>query len=91
MRMDTLYEPDFEPWREGAICTRRPEVDFFPVPGDAPGVARAKAVCSGCPVVDDCLYFALETGQIDGIWGGMTPPERSRLRRSWLRDLRQAS
>jgi WhiB family redox-sensing transcriptional regulator len=89
--MNTLYEPDFDPWREGASCTRRPEVDFFVGPDDSSGIARAKAVCAGCPVSDDCLLFALETNQIDGIWGGATPAERSRLRRGWLRDLRTAS
>ena len=80
-------EPGF--WREGAACIDRPEVDFF---ADSQAeVARARAVCASCPVLEDCLGFAIETNQPDGIWGGHTAKERTRLRRRWLEDLRRAS
>lgn len=92
--MSTRTAPDFildGPWRDAAACARRPDVDFFPSPDDAEGIARAVAVCAGCPVADECLSFAIETNQPDGIWGGTTPAERVKLRRRWLQDLRQAS
>ena len=76
-------------WREIAACTDRADVDFFAVADAA--VARAKAVCAGCSVAVDCLEFAVETNQPDGIWGGMTVNERRRVRRQWLEELRRAS
>ncbi|HSJ26817.1 MAG TPA: WhiB family transcriptional regulator [Acidimicrobiia bacterium] len=82
-------EPEF--WREGAACADRQDVDFFPAPDRVGEIARAKALCGGCPVLDDCLAFAIETNQPDGIWGGFTAKERVRLRRRWLEDLRRAS
>ena len=89
MKMQLLL--DLESWREGGICFDRSDVSFFPSPDDRPGIIRAKALCASCPVVDDCLAFALETNQIDGIWGGTTPAERVKFRRRWLRDLKEAS
>lgn len=82
-------EPEF--WREGAACMDRTDVDFFAVPDDSEDVAKAKAVCAACVVFDDCLAFAIETNQPDGIWGGHTTAERIRLRRLWLEELRRAS
>lgn len=76
-------------WREGAACGKTTGIDFFS--DDDHAQAIAKAVCAGCPVVDDCLSFAIETNQPDGIWGGLDRSERSRLRRDWLRELRRAS
>lgn len=37
------------------------------------------AVCAQCPVQAECLAFALETKETNGIWGGMFPDERKRL------------
>lgn len=89
--MPAEMELFFENWREAAACLDRPEVSFFPLPDDAAGIARAKALCASCPVVDDCLAYAVETNQPDGVWGGATPSERVKLRRRWLQDLREAS
>jgi hypothetical protein len=70
-------------WRDRARCR---EVDpdlFFPV-GDGPltrkQTAQAKEVCAGCPVIAECLAFAL-THLPEGIAGGTTPAERVALRR----------
>lgn len=79
-------------WRESAACLDLGgEVDFFPSQEDIQGIERAKQVCAGCPVQDNCLVYAIETNQSDGIWGGTDPRERSKLRRQWVRDLRRAS
>jgi WhiB family redox-sensing transcriptional regulator len=48
--------------------------------------ARAKAICRACPVLDDCLFHALELPEVAGTWGGMTDLERGRLQgkgRKW--------
>lgn len=89
--MRELLALEFESWREAAACFDHQEVGFFPARDDAAGISRAKAVCATCLVRDDCLLFAIETNQPDGIWGGMTVRERARLRRRWLKDMREAS
>ncbi len=90
IRGATVEELDFwETWREAAACSKVDDVDFFA--DDEISVGRAKAVCAGCVAMDDCLAFAIETNQSEGVWGGHTASERARLRRLWLRDLRRAS
>jgi WhiB family transcriptional regulator, redox-sensing transcriptional regulator len=79
------------PWREAAACLSAPEVNFFPDRDDAVAVARAKAVCAGCPVAAECLSWAIETNQTEGIWGGHTAKERRAIRRRWMEEVRKAS
>ena len=69
-------------WRVRAACrTEDPEL-FFPV-GDGPAtvaqVAQAKAVCARCPVVAQCLEFAL-VAIPEGVAGGLSGQERRELR-----------
>ena len=40
----------------------------------------AKALCATCPVVKECLAFALKHDEPYGIWGGMTHQERKALK-----------
>lgn len=79
-------------WRERAACAGYPNHVFFPV-GDADErtIERAKAVCSICPVIDDCLEYALETNQRSGIWAGTTEDERRSVRRKWLAARRRSA
>lgn len=75
---------DAHDWRERAACRDEESELFFPVGTSGPAIwqaSRAKAVCHRCPVVEECLDFALRTGQDHGIWGGMTEDERRVLRR----------
>ncbi|MCW0216307.1 MAG: WhiB family transcriptional regulator [Pseudonocardia sp.] len=44
-------------------------------------LALAKAVCSRCTVVADCLARAMST-RTAGVWGGMSEDERTQLRRA---------
>lgn len=73
-------------WRHRAQCrieNQDPEL-FFPVGTSGPVIVQieqAKAVCRRCPVSEQCLHWALETGQDAGIWGGMTEGERRTLKR----------
>ncbi|HEY7565342.1 MAG TPA: WhiB family transcriptional regulator [Acidimicrobiia bacterium] len=78
-------------WRDMAACRDTPGVDFFPSPEDVQGIAMAKAVCANCPVVEDCLAYAIETRQSEGVWGGHTTKERTKLRRKWAEEIRRAS
>ncbi|MGY6019931.1 WhiB family transcriptional regulator [Streptomyces spinosirectus] len=67
------------PWHERAACLGQDPELFFPVGDRGPALVQideAKAVCRRCPVVEQCLRWALNAGQVDGIWGGTTESER---------------
>ena len=55
---------------------------FFPSRYDDNGQA-AKAICARCPVIDECLAYALSLPfePLDGIWGGLSKNERRQLKR----------
>jgi WhiB family redox-sensing transcriptional regulator len=44
-------------------------------------IEQAKAVCRRCPVIQECLAWALESGQDAGVWGGLSEDERRALKR----------
>ncbi|MBW8793223.1 MAG: WhiB family transcriptional regulator [Streptomyces sp.] len=71
-------------WREQGACVRLDPDLFFPI-GDGGlthvQVAEAKAVCRRCPVMEQCLGWAMRVEQVDGIWGGTTEGERRLMRR----------
>jgi WhiB family transcriptional regulator, redox-sensing transcriptional regulator len=70
-------------WQRDAACKDTPDPDVF-FPGKGDDGEAAKQVCAGCPVIGECLEFALATmppGDRDhGVYGGLTPAERARLR-----------
>lgn len=41
--------------------------------------ARAKKICSNCPVAEQCLAHALANRETHGIWGGLNEAERRAL------------
>ncbi len=43
--------------------------------------AKAKRICTRCPVVEECLEYALRIREPHGIWGGLNEFERRRLLR----------
>jgi WhiB family transcriptional regulator, redox-sensing transcriptional regulator len=62
-------------WRDLAACLDVVSADYDPFFADsAEHQAEAIAICATCLVRDDCLTFAVRTGQQYGIWGGQ--PER---------------
>jgi WhiB family redox-sensing transcriptional regulator len=74
-----LPRPEYEPWMDDALCAQTDPDLFFP---DLGGSAKAaKAVCAGCDVAAECLAYALEHGEREGIWGGLSPLERRKLER----------
>jgi WhiB family redox-sensing transcriptional regulator len=42
---------------------------------------EAKIICSSCPYTEDCLDYALKNPELQGIWGGSTEKQRSKIRR----------
>ncbi|MEV0581684.1 WhiB family transcriptional regulator [Nonomuraea sp. NPDC050310] len=65
--------------RRGACRSSDPEL-FFPLAPSRLQEVQAKAVCGRCPVLTECREYALRAGESEGIWGGLTPDERRRLR-----------
>jgi WhiB family transcriptional regulator, redox-sensing transcriptional regulator len=75
-------------WQDQAACRAEHHELFFPVGSTARArrqLAKAKSVCHRCPVVADCLAWALDTGQCYGVWGGLSEYERDELRRRGYR------
>jgi WhiB family redox-sensing transcriptional regulator len=71
-------------WREFAACRDEDPDLFFPIGTSGPALLQteqAKAVCHRCPVRDQCLQWALDTGQSLGVWGGTSETERRSLKR----------
>jgi WhiB family redox-sensing transcriptional regulator len=69
-------------WRHQAACVGEDPELFFPLGSGESSrdqIAQAKAVCDRCPVVGDCLAWALATGQGVGVWGGLDEDERRAL------------
>jgi WhiB family transcriptional regulator, redox-sensing transcriptional regulator len=70
-------------WQQDAACKDVPDPDVF-FPGKGEHAEAAKRVCAGCPVLVECLEFALATMRAPerdhGVYGGLTPAERARLR-----------
>lgn len=91
IKSDTLLDLSQE-WREFAACSDRTDDLFFPSnESDISMVRAAKAVCQSCPVQEDCLQYSLDTGQTEGIWGGLTSRERRVARRKRVAAIRRAS
>lgn len=75
-------------WQRNASCVGLESTIFYP-PTDAES-GPAKAVCSECPVRQDCLEFAITVREKEGIWGGATAAERQSLVRRRRRQRRAA-
>jgi len=71
-------------WQDGARCAEVDPELFFPGQG---GTAQpAKRVCAACEVRSQCLEYAIESGQQDGVWGGLSERQLRALRLQRERD-----
>jgi len=67
------------PWRQQAACLGADPTLFF---SSAPNDTRAaKQICSRCPVAVQCLAWAIDRPEPEGVWGATAPAERQNLRR----------
>jgi WhiB family redox-sensing transcriptional regulator len=63
-------------WRDEAACRDMVTAKYDPFFSDGAELqAEAIAICATCSVRDDCLTFAVRTGQQYGVWGGQ--PEQT--------------
>lgn len=67
-------------WQPLSRCARPEHADVDMFPEDTGGVAPAKAVCVGCPVVYECLAYSLRTYSDHGVFGRTSQRERVRIR-----------
>ena len=64
-------------WMNEGNCRNEPPETFFP--SDGVGVEVAKRICATCPVIDQCLEYALEHRIDHGVWGGASERQRRRI------------
>lgn len=68
-----------EPWMAVGVCTTTDPDLFFPTKGESAKTENAKQICRRCPVVDECLAFALRERQLIGVWGATSGLERKAI------------
>lgn len=84
-----LWVADPQPWKAFGACSGLDPLLWFPERGEP--VEPARAICRGCPVQEQCLEYALASGEKFGIWGGLSERERRRERQARNRDRRGAA
>jgi WhiB family transcriptional regulator, redox-sensing transcriptional regulator len=45
----------------------------------------AVKLCQTCPVINECLSYALDNNEREGVWGGMSPTMRVKTKRAHRR------
>lgn len=73
MSLSDKYE-----WMDQGLC-REIGPDIF-VSEDYHNGRKAKEICARCPVKSDCLSWALQRPEMEGIVGGTTHRERQKMR-----------
>ena len=74
--------PAHDRWEMSAACRGADTATFYPADKER-GVSRrvreakAKAICNQCPVIAQCLKWAIATDEPWGLWGGMSREERT--------------
>ena len=53
--------------------------------------SEATRLCHGCPVLRECLEYAVASGQSYGVWGGMSERDRAVLSRAALSPTRRTT
>lgn len=79
---DLFAVPQRQDWWDHAVCAAKPTELFFGAREAAKTAASnraAKKVCATCSVQDPCLNYALDNNERWGVWGGLTPRERSKM------------
>ena len=69
-------------WMNDAACAGMTDLFYPEGPGPAP--KKVALTCELCPVVRECLGYAVATSQRYGTWGGMAPRQRRRVRAAIL-------
>ena len=73
---------DLWDWQYHGACRTADPTLFFHPEGERGSARRrradaAKAICQGCPVLQQCRTHALSVREPYGVWGGISEDERS--------------
>lgn len=75
-----VFAIDYQAWMDDGLCTQG---DANLWHGETPEeVFEARRICRSCPVMLECLQFALDreqTGGSFGVWGGHTAQQRREI------------
>ena len=64
-------------------CTNFPDLFFGDGPGQVISDMRiAKNMCRKCPIMLQCARYGLEADEEYGVWGGLSPLDRRKLKRT---------
>lgn len=82
-------------WQQRGSCRGMDSAYFFHPDGErnparAQRIAKAKAVCRTCPVLEMCRQHALTVQEPYGVWGGMSESERENTIKARKRQLASA-
>lgn len=76
-------------WKEQGKCwgkARTPETDYWFPDDEDPDykqkIITAKRICNICPVIKECLAYAILNEEHYGIWGGKTLKERNMFKKA---------
>lgn len=61
-------------WKRRGVCASTDDPEAWFVSGAAQHVPAQE--CVSCPVIAECLAYALQTRQEYGVWGGQTERQR---------------
>lgn len=84
---------EYRSWSKLGVCLNLQDniKDFWISKKDLE-IGQAKIICETCPVIKQCLAYALDNHEEEGVWGGTTPEERKALKEEEeLSDLMLAS
>lgn len=68
-------------WRTRGVCQSVDPETFFPAPSES--AEAAVRLCRTCPVQGSCLAWALDAGDLHGVWGATTARERRAMTIVW--------
>jgi WhiB family transcriptional regulator, redox-sensing transcriptional regulator len=70
-----------EKWADRALCAEIDPDLFFPEGQGNHSLSNARRVCAACEVRAECLAYALEHDELEGVWGGLSEKERREPRK----------
>lgn len=79
----TLEVEEEPAWQTLALCATNAgkDLNFFERNGHRQfkNSQLERALCAKCACREECLDWAVESGQLFGLWGGLDPVERAQL------------
>lgn len=83
----SIFERELGSWAAQAVCLSADPETFFPDKGGS--IEPATRICNGdrdagippCPVRRQCLEYAIDNDENDGVWGGVSARGRRKMMR----------